>query len=134
MDESERAPQSLPHSLALIVAEFCREIRASWLHLKGKSAELYISSRRGMHQSFVQFVEIHLTDIALAYQLANPECRQRVQNLLFDDGLAYSPELGILNRSKNSLFSMLEKIRAEITYWRPRRDLNPCYRRERAVS
>jgi hypothetical protein len=48
-------------------------------------------------------------DIALAYQLANPECRQRVQNFLFDDGLAYSPELGILNRSKNSLFSMLEK-------------------------
>ena len=41
MDESERAPQSLPHSLALIAAEFCREIRASWLHLKGKIAELY---------------------------------------------------------------------------------------------
>jgi hypothetical protein len=41
MDESERAPQSLPHSLALIVADFCREIRASWLHLKGKSAELF---------------------------------------------------------------------------------------------
>jgi hypothetical protein len=52
-------------------------------------------------------------DIALAYQLANPECRQRVQNLLFEDGLDYSPEVGILNRSKTSLFSMLETIKSE---------------------
>ena len=73
----------------------------------------FIGSRRGTQQSFVQFAEVLLMDIALAYQLANPECRQRVQNLLFEDGLDYSPEVGILNRSKTSLFSMLETIKSE---------------------
>jgi hypothetical protein len=73
----------------------------------------FIGSRRGTQQSFVQFADVLLMDIPLAYQLANPECRQRVQNLLFQDGLAYSPDLGILNRSKTCLFSMLKAIKCE---------------------
>jgi hypothetical protein len=63
MDESERAPQSLPHSLALIVAEVCREIRASWLHLKGKSAELYARFSGDFASLEVLHLRRHLPDI-----------------------------------------------------------------------
>ena len=49
-----------------------------------------------------------LVDIARAWEIAGPGPRQRVQNLLFHSGLHYSPETGILNRSKSSLFTMLE--------------------------
>ena len=52
-------------------------------------------------------------DIARAWQIAGPEPRQRVQNLLFPDGLHYSPESGILNRSKSSLFTTLERLTDE---------------------
>jgi hypothetical protein len=52
-------------------------------------------------------------DIANAWRIAGPEQRQRVQNLLFDGGLDYSPDLGILNRSKSSLFSVLETMNSE---------------------
>jgi hypothetical protein len=37
--------------------------------------------------------------------------RHRVQNLLFEGGLSYSEKSGILNRSKTSLFSVLELVR-----------------------
>jgi hypothetical protein len=52
-------------------------------------------------------------DIANAWRIAGPEQRQRLQNLLFDGGLDYSPDLGILNRSKSSLFSVLETMNSE---------------------
>jgi hypothetical protein len=52
-------------------------------------------------------------DIARAWQIAGPESRQRVQNLLFEDGLHYSTEAGILNRSKSSLFSVLQAVSDE---------------------
>ena len=52
-------------------------------------------------------------DIARAWQIAEPEQRQQVQNLLFGDGLHYSPKLGILNRSNSSLFSMLHAMKSE---------------------
>jgi hypothetical protein len=52
-------------------------------------------------------------DIAHAWEIADPEQRQRVQNLLFEGGLHYSPESGILNRSKSSLFSMLLGVKDE---------------------
>jgi site-specific DNA recombinase len=59
---------------------------------------------------FVRFAELLLMDIAGAWQIAKPEQRQRVQNLLFHDGLQYSPESGILNRSKSCLFTALEQL------------------------
>jgi hypothetical protein len=59
---------------------------------------------------FVRFAELLLMDIARAWQIAKPEQRQRVQNLLFHDGLQYSPESGILNRSKSCLFTALEQL------------------------
>jgi hypothetical protein len=63
--------------------------------------------------SFVRFAELQLLDIANVWKIAGPESRQRVQNLLFQDGLHYSPESGILNRSKSCLFSVLEATKDE---------------------
>ena len=72
-----------------------------------------INFQRGTQDAFLRFAEIHLMDIAGVWQIAGPEQRQRVQNLLFQDGLDYSPEAGILNRSNSSLFSMLETMSNE---------------------
>ena len=69
-----------------------------------------LDSQRNTMDVFVRFAELLLMDVARAWQIAKPEQRQRVQNLLFHDGLQYSPETGILNRSKSSLFTMLEKV------------------------
>jgi hypothetical protein len=70
-------------------------------------------------------------DVAETWQIAKPEQRHGVQNLLFEDGLSYSEKTGILNRSKTSLFGTLELIRNSKVSLAPRRDLNPCYRGER---
>jgi hypothetical protein len=70
-------------------------------------------SKRVTLDAFIRFSELLLMDIAQAWEIADPEQRQRVQNLLFEGGLHYSPESGILNRSKSSLFSMLEGIKDE---------------------
>jgi site-specific DNA recombinase len=69
-----------------------------------------VTSRRDSADSFVRFAELQLMDIASAWRIAGPEQRQRVQNLLFEGGLDYSPKLGILNRSNSSLFSLLEAM------------------------
>jgi site-specific DNA recombinase len=73
-----------------------------------------INSRRADADSFVRFAELQLVDIAKIWQIAGPEARQRVQNLLFQDGLQYSSQSGILNRSKSCLFSVLEATKSEI--------------------
>jgi len=53
-----------------------------------------VASRRDTADSFVRFAELQLMDTANAWRIAEPEQRQRVQNLLFEDGLDYSPNLG----------------------------------------
>jgi site-specific DNA recombinase len=69
-----------------------------------------LESNRATAESFVHFAELQLTDMAKVWRIANPEQRERVQNLLFEGGLDYSPETGFLNRSKSSLFSVLETV------------------------
>jgi hypothetical protein len=54
----------------------------------------------GTQDAFIRFAELLLTEVSRAWQIANPECPQRVQNLLFEDGLTYSQTRGISNRSK----------------------------------
>ncbi len=71
---------------------------------------LEISSQRSAQETCLRFTKIHLMDIEGAWKLAAPEQRHRIQTLLFDGGLAYSPEHGILNRSKTCLFSTLEML------------------------
>lgn len=53
-------------------------------------------SERATLDAFIRFSELLLLDIAQAWKIAEPEQRQRVQNLLFESGLHYSPESGIL--------------------------------------
>ena len=71
------------------------------------------AARQATTDSFVRFTELQLMDIANLWRMAQPEQKIRVQNLLFGDGLAYSPGTGILNRSKSSLFSVLETINTQ---------------------
>ena len=63
--------------------------------------------------AFLQFAELQLLDIGGAWQIASPEQRQRVQTLLFRDGLDYSPQAGILNPANSTLFSALESLSSE---------------------
>lgn len=88
-------------------AEFSGEISVTEQEIRS------LTSQRDTLDAFIRFAEIHLTDVAGAWKIANPEQRQRVQNLLFKDGLLYSPEQGILNRSKSSLYSTLEAMTDE---------------------
>ena len=82
-------------------AEFGAEISVTEMELQA------IDSKRGNQDAFIRFAELHLIDIAGAWQIAGDEQRRRVQSLLFNGGLQYSKERGILNHSNSSLFSML---------------------------
>jgi site-specific DNA recombinase len=62
---------------------------------------------------FIAFAELLLADIAGTWEKASGDQRQRVQNLLFLDGLQYHQESGFLNTSKPSLFRVLEEISTE---------------------
>jgi hypothetical protein len=53
--------------------------------------------------------------VGKVWRIASPEQRERVQNLLFQGGLDYSPETGFLNRSKSSLFHVLETANIQDT-------------------
>jgi site-specific DNA recombinase len=68
---------------------------------------------RAQLEQYLRFAELSLVDLAGTWQTAPPESRQKVQNLLFEDGLDYYQESGLLNRSKSSLFSILESIKTE---------------------
>jgi DNA invertase Pin-like site-specific DNA recombinase len=72
-----------------------------------------LDASRVNFDAFVRFSELMLSDIAGAWQKANADQRQRVQNLLFQGGIHYSSERGFLNRSNHSLFSMLEENTTE---------------------
>ncbi len=87
-------------------AEYTAELSATEAEIKA------LSSDRATEDAFIRFAELQLMDIAGAWQLAGSEQRQRVQNLLFADGLPYSPKSGVLNPPKSCLFSVLEQIAA----------------------
>jgi hypothetical protein len=69
-----------------------------------------LASSRATADSFVRFAELQLGDMAHVWRIASPEQRERVQNLLFERGLDYSPESGFSNRSNSSLFNVLEEV------------------------
>jgi DNA invertase Pin-like site-specific DNA recombinase len=90
-------------------AEFAGEIAAM------EAERRVIESDAGKMDSFIRFAELRLIDISCVWEIASPEQRQRVQNLLFRDGLDYSMSAGFLNRSKPCLFNVLESISSEST-------------------
>ncbi len=72
-----------------------------------------IADARASADSFLRFAQLQMVDVRAVWEMAGPDERQRVQNLLFDGALSYDPSAGILNRSKSSLFSVLETIKTE---------------------
>ena len=60
--------------------EFRAEIAATEKELRA------LDSRRITQDAFLRFTRVHLMDLAGAWQVAKPEQRHRVQNLLFQDG------------------------------------------------
>jgi hypothetical protein len=72
-----------------------------------------VQASKATLEKFVQFSELMLVDIAAAWLKAGVEQSQRVQNLLFSDGVLYSEHSGFLNTSKPSLFTTLEEISTE---------------------
>jgi site-specific DNA recombinase len=85
--------------------EFCVEIAVLEKELRA------LDSQQMTQDAFLRFVNLHMVDVAGAWQLATVEQKHRVQNLLFEGGLFYSEKAGILNRSNSCLFSTLELLR-----------------------
>jgi hypothetical protein len=81
-----------------------------------------IASQAATVDSFVTFARLHLMDLSKAWQVAGPDQRQRVQNLLFEHGLTYAPESGFSNTSKSSVFNVMQAIGgSELSVVRPER-------------
>jgi site-specific DNA recombinase len=70
-----------------------------------------LQSRSGEQEEFLRFVEeFRSVDMAVAWQMAAPESKKRVQTFLFSGGLTYSEKTESLNPSNSSLFSCLEML------------------------
>jgi hypothetical protein len=89
-----------------------------------------LASTGATANSFVRFAELQLTDLAHIWRIANPEQRERVQNLLFEGGLDYSPKSGFLNRCKSSLFNALKTVDPQNTIMVDRRWIGSPRRQE----
>ena len=79
-------------------------------------------------QQLVEFSKSLLVDIASAWKAADIDQKQRVQNILFSNGLKYHPEKGILNSDKDCLFTTLEDFAAgKVSMARPERFELPTF-------
>jgi DNA invertase Pin-like site-specific DNA recombinase len=58
----------------------------------------------------LNFSQSMLVDIGKAWELGNVNQKQKVQNILFPDGLNFDPEKGILNPENTCLFNHLENF------------------------
>jgi site-specific DNA recombinase len=54
------------------------------------------------------FAQSMLADIGKAWKLGDVNQKQKVQNILFPDGIIFDPENGILNPENQCLFNQLE--------------------------
>jgi len=85
-------------------SEFDNEIDAITQQLNA------MHSQHGTLNAFLRFSKLMLVDIAAAWQLAEVEQRVRVQNLLFQDGIAYDKSHKFLNTTKPILFQQLRDL------------------------
>ena len=70
----------------------------------------------------MEFCKTVMVDIAGAWQAADIDQKQRVQQALFENGLNYHPQNGMLNTDKDCLFATLEGVVAsELSLARPER-------------
>ena len=73
--------------------------------------EIQIAEADMLKATFEQLLEFSksmLVDIPTAWERADLDQKQRVQNVLFPGGLKYHPEKGIFNSGNDCLFSQLE--------------------------
>jgi site-specific DNA recombinase len=66
-----------------------------------------MDSRKVSLDAFLSFSKLMLVDVATAWQRADIEQRQRVQNFLFQGGIAYDQNRRFLNTTKPPLFQQL---------------------------
>jgi len=67
-------------------------------------------SQRGTLEAFLRFAKLMLVDIAAAWQRADVEQRLRVQNFLFQGGIAYEKHEKFLNTPNPTLFQQLRGL------------------------
>jgi site-specific DNA recombinase len=88
--------------------------------LEAKIAEA--EAEKATFEQLWNFSRSLLVDIATAWERANIDQKQRVQNVLFPSGLKYHPEKGILNLDNDCLFNQLEGfVSGKICLVRPER-------------
>jgi hypothetical protein len=85
-------------------SDFDNEIDAITEQLKASQ------SQRGTLDAFLRFSNLMLVDIAAAWQQAEVEQRVRVQNFLFQDGIAYEQTDKFLNTPNPTLFQQLRDL------------------------
>ena len=75
-----------------------------------------------------EFSKSLLVDISTAWQKADVSQKQKVQNVLFPNGLRYDPEKGILNSENDCLFNRLENfVSGKMNMARPERFELPTF-------
>jgi hypothetical protein len=111
--------QTTYYSLKLLVN--CWHLSSSLRRMAGsKLQELHaVRSQRGMLDAFLRFAKLMLAAVAAAWQRADSEQRLRVQNFLFQDGIAYHQNQKFLNTTNPTLF---QQLRA----WRTAKELLAC--------
>jgi hypothetical protein len=84
--------------------------------------------QKATFEELLGFSKSLLLDIPTAWERADVDQKQRVQNILFPEGLKYHPEKGILNSENYCLFNQLEDFSAgKILMARPERFELPAY-------
>jgi hypothetical protein len=88
--------------------------------LKGKIAEAEME--KATFEELWEFSKSLLVDISAAWQRADVDQKQRVQNVLFPEGLKYQPQKGISNSENDCLFNRLEDfVTGKLLLARPER-------------
>jgi site-specific DNA recombinase len=79
--------------------------------IEGIARQLHaLRSQRETLDAFVRFSKLMLTDVSAAWQRADVEQRLRVQNFLFQDGIAYHQNQKFLNTANPTLFQQLRSL------------------------
>ena len=79
--------------------------------IAGVSRPLHaLRSQRGTLDAFLRFSKLMLVDISAAWVRADAEQKLRVQNFLFQDGVAYDQDQKFLNTTNPTLFQQLRSL------------------------
>jgi site-specific DNA recombinase len=81
-----------------------------------------VNLEKATFEQLLAFSKAMLADISTAWAIAGVDQKQKVQNVLFPEGLKYHPQKGILNSDNDCLFSQLEAfVGGKMSMVRPRR-------------